>query len=344
MTKLVIKFQSNNPKVSVKINDHDCDDISVTESEIVIDHQLLFGFHKLAITVDTAIKILDVIVDGVSVKNTLFLGYSDNGLTTEIQSGTWYLPFGNPVSEWIANCAKKIPNGSYGTDLYQNYEIFYPDSIRLDQKYPKILRDFFEYNFDFHLYKKTTNPLHAVDVPYVGLNLPYNETALLNEFTKNLHLIEQHAYKPKQVQPGQPKPWQVAMVIYPGSTTPTVDEKQFPEFFKLLRSIDGIEIGWVFIGALVSGSYVLPHVDDLYAYESSVKDCYGCCQIYIPIGWKPGNYFKFHNTGLVPYDQGAILANTTNFSHASVNDSDSIRYTIGIICKFKNTEFLKYVN
>ena len=73
MTKLVIKFQSDNPTISVKINDHDCNNIGVTESEIIINHQLLFGFHKLAITVDTAIKILDVIVYDVSVKNTLFL-------------------------------------------------------------------------------------------------------------------------------------------------------------------------------------------------------------------------------------------------------------------------------
>lgn len=344
MTKLVIKFQSNNPTVSVKINEHECHDVRVEQSEIVITYPLSFGVYILSLTVNIPIKILDVTIDDVSIKNTLFLSYADKGLTTEIQSGTLYLPFGNPVSEWIANCGKKIPNGSYGTDLYKNYKIFYPESINLNQKYPKILRDFFEYNFDFHLYKKATDPLHAIDVPYVGLNLSYDESALLDEFTINLPLIEQHAYKPSQVIPGQPKPWHVAMVIYPGSTSPTVNEGEFPQFFKLLKSINGIEIGWAFIAALEPGSYVLPHIDDLYAYDPSVRECYGCCQIYIPIGWESGNYFKFHNVGLVPYDQGAILANTTNFFHASVNDSTSIRYTIGIICKFKNTEFLKYVN
>ena len=41
---------------------------------------------------------------------------------------------------------------------------------------------------------------------------------------------------------------------------------------------------------------------------------------------------------------GAILANTTSLTHASVNTSTKTRYTIGIVCKFKNKDFLKYVS
>lgn len=343
MTTITITFESDNPNLSITLDNITCP-FSVDNNQAVFSRPIEFGFHTLQLTTDRPIKILDVLIDGVSVKHTLYLGYSGQTLTTEIESGVWELPFVNPVSQWISSCAKKIPNRFYGSNLYDKYEIFYPESIEVNSQYPKVLRDFFQHNFDFHTYIKGTNPLHAADVPYVKLNLEYNESALLAEFDSNLQLIEQHEYKPSQVIPGKPKPWQVAMAIYPESSTPTISKNDFPEFFRLLESIEGIDIGLAFIGALEPGGCVLPHIDDVYTYNESIKECSGCCQIYIPVGWKPGNYFKFHNVGLVPYDQGAMLINNTNFFHASFNDSDSTRYTIGILCKFKGTEFLKYVS
>lgn len=342
MTTLTIKFQSSSDDFAVYVDDVQ-QTFSVTEDLISFETDISYGFHQLAISCNSPIKFLDVTVDGVSIKHTLYLSHCDNQLTTEITQGTWILPFGNPVSWWLSACAKKFSNGVYGTNLYDSYEIYYPESVCLKETYPKILRDFFKHNFGFHSHPKKIDPIHSTQVPYVNLNIKYNETALLAEFTKNLSLIEQHAYKPSQVDSTQPKPWQVAMVIYPGETTPSISNTDFPEFFKLLESIDGIDIGWAFIGALEPGSYVLPHVDDLYTYVDSVKDCVGCCQIYIPIGWGLGNYFKFNEVGLIPFDQGAILAGTTDFTHASVNDSDTIRYTIGIICKTMTKEFQKYI-
>jgi hypothetical protein len=342
MTILTIKFESTDAKFVTKI-DKLPHDYVVHDNTITIDADISHGFHTLEITVQQPTKFIDVEINGVSVKHTLYLGYIDDQLTTEVKQGTWVLPFGNPVSWWLAECNTKFPNNVYGTDLNASYNIYYPQSIILGNQYPKVLRDFFEYNLSFHAHTKDLDPRHSTEVPFVALNIEYDEAQLLEEFDRNLSLIEQHAYKPKQVTADQPKPWQVAMAIYPGTDTATISEQDFPEFFKLLSSIKGIEVGWAFIGALEPGSYVLPHIDDLYAYIDSVKDCVGCCQIYIPIGWKKGNYFKFDSAGLVPFDRGAILAGTTDFTHASVNDSDSIRYTIGIICKTMTDEFKQYL-
>jgi hypothetical protein len=343
MTTLIIKHTPTTTNFTVTINNVPCH-AEYSGHTLLLELPLLYGVHTLGLTSTAKVDITDVIVDGVSIKHTLYLGHAGSKITTQVYNEEWRLPFGNPVSQWIASCFKKFRNKEYGTNLYSKYDIFYPESVELPAKYPQILKDFFKTNFDFTAYPKVENPLHDVNVPYVPLNLKYNEQALLEEFTRNQQLIDQHVYKPSQVQANTPKPWQVAMVYYPGNPAPTVSRDDFPELFKLLESIDGIEIGWAFVGSLDAGSYVLPHVDDVYAYTESVKECFGCCQVYIPIGWEEGNYFKFHDVGLVPFNQGAILANTTNFTHASVNNSTKTRYTIGIICKFKNKDFLKYVS
>lgn len=337
MTTIQIIHTPHDPFLTAKVNDQ-----FVVGNEI---SDLKYGFYTLTVYASSPVKIENVIVDGVSIKHTLYLGHVDGRLTTDIVPGEeWSVPLINPVSQQLASCFSKFPNKSYGTNLYATHDIYYPESIQLPESYPKHLRDFFSLNFDFHANLKADNPLHNKEVPYVRLNIEYNEDALLAEFKRNQHIIEEHEYKPVQVEPNMPKPWQVAMVYYPGRSVPTLGEKDFPELFKLINSIEGIEIGWAFVGSLEPGSYVLPHIDDVYAYTASVKDCYGCCQIYIPIGWEEGNYFKFHNVRLVPVNQGAILANTTSFTHASVNTSTRTRYTIGIICKFKNKDFLKYVS
>lgn len=343
MTTLIIKHTPENAHFFVKVNGIR-QNTHHTPSVLIVEVPLEYGVHTLTLQSDLPVEITDVLVDDISLKHTLYLGHVDKKLTTQIHNKEWNLPFGNPVSQWIASCFKKFRNKEYGTNLYSKYDIFYPEPVELPAKYPQILKDFFKTNFDFTAYQKVENPLHNISVPYVTLNLKYNEQALLEEFIRNQQLIDQHVYKPSQVQANTPKPWQVAMIYYPGNPAPTVSRGDFPELFKLFESIDGIEIGWAFVGSLDAGSYVLPHVDDVYAYTESVKECFGCCQVYIPIGWEEGNYFKFHDVGLVPFNQGAILANTTNFTHASVNNSTKTRYTIGIICKFKNKDFLKYVS
>lgn len=337
MATIQIIHEPHDPFLTAKINDK-----FIVGNEIP---DLNYGFYTLTVKSSKLIKITNVLVDGVSIKHTLYLGHVEGRLTTELDVWEeWSLPLINPVSQHLATCFDKFPNKSYGTNLYNTHEIYYPQSISLPDSYPKQLRDFFSLDFNFHSHPKIENPLHSKEIPYVKLNIDYDESALLSEFKRNHELIEEHEYRPAQVDPSLTKPWQVAMVYYPGNPTASLNDKDFPELFKLIHSIDGIEIGWAFVGALDPGSYVLPHIDDLYAYTNSVKDCYGCCQIYIPIGWEDGNYFKFHDVGLVPFDQGAILANTTSFTHASVNTSTKTRYTIGIVCKFKNKDFLKYVS
>ena len=55
----------------------------------------------------------------------------------------------------------------------------------------------------------------------------------------------------------------------------------------------------------------------------------GCGQLYIPVNFKAGNYFKFNNIGLLPLT-GPMLINTQQFTHALINNSNEYRFAIGI--------------
>ena len=61
-------------------------------------------------------------------------------------------------------------------------------------------------------------------------------------------------------------------------------------------------IEWTPTQARVFSSLLNKVIPDLSAsyhqHEHSVKNYLGCSQIYIPIKWKEGNYFKLNNVGL----------------------------------------------
>lgn len=349
LTEALLNILIDNCKVTYEIK----------EQSILINKPVSFGFHTLKIKTNFIfdnttdhIHIKDVLIDHASVRQMLYLSYcpsNDSRIYTTIinhKDSEWHLPFGNPVSWWLSECMRQIPNKAYGTDLNQSLEILYPESIDLPSSFPTIVRDFFQYNFGFTSYdiKEKTNPLHNPNIPYLPVDLEYDEESLFNEFVSNLEYLESEEYVPGQNQYNDytdKKPWYIDLAIRDSKIK--VDPEKFPEFCKLVQSIKGVDIKLSFIGTLYPNSYIAPHVDDLYKYVPGMENCKGLSQIFIPIGWKENNYFKAHNVGLLPYQQGALLFANSRIPHASVNCSDSLRFTIGLMCEFKGTDFLKYI-
>ena len=333
----------------------------IADDQIIIDTDVLAGINNLRIStnqhLDEPIKILDLTLNDVSLRQTLYLAYSEiddvkvcNTWLTN-RCGFVIIPFGNPVSWWLTECAKKIPNKIYGTNLFEKYEIYYPESVNISNKFPKLMQDFMKYDFGFTMVDKTKPVFQNTTVPWLKINFNYNEQELLDEFNNNIDIIKNNYYEPKQNQYNNKESkiapnWIVAMAVHrdnsrnkPQSDDGLIDEfdkTSLPAFYSVLDRIKAmnIKILHAFIGVVEPGSYVAQHCDDLYKHIEAYKDAVGVTQIFIPIGWKPGNVFKFNNVGVFPMDQGAYVVNNSEFMHGSINESDTTRYSIGIYCAF----------
>jgi hypothetical protein len=335
-------------------------DYQVLADELLIDESNSFGVHTLRIEsticqdADFEIRFVDFVLNESSIRHTLYLGFSlkdkKQQYTTIINKNDtiWYLPYGNPVSWWLSECMLNIPNSFYGKDLNDSLAIYFPESVQISDHYPQLIKDFFLYNFGFTAHYKDINkaPLNNTTIPYLKLNLDYNEDAIYQEFINNIDELENQKYVPGQVSYNNKdlpdkKPWYITLAV--SEERITVSRDKFPEYYKLLESLEGVTVKLSFIGSLHPGSFIAPHIDDLYQHIQWMEKCKGLCQIFIPIGWKPGNYFKASKVGLLPWEHGALLFNNTSYPHASINQSNSVRFTIGLMCEFHDDTFLKYI-
>lgn len=345
----------------------------IENNNIIINTEINAGVILLTIKLintkeNFVLKIKDFILNKVSSRQTLYLAFSQlegkNFCTTWLtdRDNIITIPFGNPMSWWLSECAKKIPNMSYGTNLYDQYNIFYPKSIEIDSGFPRIMQDFMKHNLGFHIVAKTEyeNPLHNKKIPYLRVDLDYDEDALFDEFSRNIDLLESDDYTPKQNEYNKGEVekldlWQISMAVRTNKTKNNIGWKdtiiykkeQFPLFYRLLEQITdigGVRIVQAFIGQVKPHSYVAPHVDDLYKHRDEFINTGGCSQLFIPIKWKKGNYYKFADIGLIPYDQGALLSSNGEFMHGSVNASDNIRFTIGILCEFTDDSIVNLLS
>lgn len=359
MDALTITFESQDiPKFDILINSIPVS-YQIIDNQIVLEHDIIFGLNMLKIKLNqgTQVIINDLSLNGVSARHSLYLAFHENPKT----NSTWLtvtnreliIPFGNPMSWWLAECAKKIPNSYYGTNLYEQFDIFYSESLIIDSKFPKLLQDFMKYNFGFHVVDKSKSLLHNKTLPWIKINLDYDENALFTEFSNNIDILKSNHYLSKQKteftslqnqynkkESANVNFWEVAKVIYQNKFNPkkiiNFDPKKLPIFFKLIKDIESldIEIIHAYIGTVYPGSYVAPHADDWYKHDKIYENTHGPSGFFIPIGWKDGNYFKFNDIGFLPYHQAPFLVNNAEFMHGSINASDTVRFTIQLTCRF----------
>lgn len=369
MSQIKLKYESefnfNSEDITILVNG-DLVNFQVTEEQIIIDYDEVFGVNLLKISHSNkeTLKVLDLVINEDSIRSTLYLAYLDNpkrnSTWVTCDDGPLIIPFGYPVGWWYAECSTTIPNGKLGSNLYDEYEIYYPESVTVSDSYPELIKSYFKHNFGFTMIPKDEyqSPLHNNIIPSIPIHLEYDEQELFNEFTSNRNILESDDYIPSQKTTNYNKTWDLSMLIRPTDQTKTgwrrsfiFDFKDFPALYKLLEQIenfDDIIMLHGFVGIVDPGDRVDLHRDD---HSNSNKFWYpngdytydgisGLCTLYVPVGWTPGNYYKFHNVGLIKYDQGAMISNVFSYPHASVNDSEQVRYTIGIYCKFNGSNIL----
>jgi hypothetical protein len=353
MNELRLPFTLNS-EVSVTEASVECAIDNVICSHTIVDNSIIvvcdlnLGFHSLRINLlnnDIKIRINDALLDGVSVRQTLYTMYAIDTQTSAKRQTTVlsdydtiiYLPFINPIAQWISQCAEKIPYALLSSGLYETYEVYYPTSVVIPDHYPKLLRDFFVCDFGFHTHLKVKDPYYKKSVPFAVLNnfIYYDEQVLADELLNNIEYLKSLSRKPKQTAytPSE-NPWTVVDLIINSESDFNLDASfradptKLPNLYNFLKQLDIDLIVHAFIGILAPGEYITPHCDT-YQELGHISELVGCSQIYIPINFKPGNLFKFSNIGLLPLD-GPILINNHNFAHALINDSNEYRFGLGI--------------
>ena len=338
---------------SVKINGVGVD-YALHDNELKLrSDQILFGINKLTISVlsdldQRKLKIEKFTLNDALSRQTLFLAYSEN--QQEKFSNTWLsqqvntitIPFGNPISWWITYANKKIGLGNFGENLYKNYNIYYPDSIVIADHFPRMMQDWFKYNFDFTVSPKSdlTDVDTTRSIPYFTLDFEYDEFALYNELQTNLPLVQdkklssegrQDSYNTQEFANNY---WAIYAAIHPKEMSGkdwrdsiTLPKEHFPLFHALLDKINsmGIKISYGFISETTGKSFVAPHIHPLFNYS--------VYQISLPIGWSKESLFKIDGVGLLPTDRCTVF-NDYDFYHGTINPTENTRYVIGINCDF----------
>jgi hypothetical protein len=320
---------------------------TVQNNTIVIETDIEFGVHQLSVAIIQGhrLDITDVHIDGASLRISIYLSYIDQG-QQRMQPATviwetdqiWRLPFGNPVSFWMELVYKKLNNGEFGKNLFDKYYIYYPDSIELDNTFPSVVRSFFKHNFDFVCLEKTT-PMSQL--PYHPVNLVVNnekKQLAISEINcqkdwiqEQAHFIAQTQYNRTDPNHDPSKEW-IRIYLINGKTL--VDPKKFPAVYDLVDSMGLTDIKIMYIGILPPGGYISPHKDRVSSnpYEN---DLY--CNLYIPLSWEQGNYFKFSGTSII-HDSQPLIVNILDYVHSVVNTSNNEqnRIILGIRLSIKN--------
>ena len=323
----------------------------IVDNKITADLDF-FGLAMLSIkSLSTSkINIENLFIDKVSIRQFLFLSWveKDNQKIqpcTELweQDLTWHVPISNPLSLLISIAGEKFKNGELGTNLFDKYDIRYPESINVDSGYPKLVQDFYKYNFDFYVHKKIDkDALYANNnVPYYVLNFKFDARALYQELNSNYeYLINEEVIKPFQFGYNQDDlgtnfdsklNWRTVYPYIPKKDQTNslddfaLDKNRLPLLFDLYQQLPTNTIYHSFISIMPPHSFIAPHID---VRKPSLPQ--GCAQLYFALNPSPDeHFFKINSVGLVPLIDQIVVVNNQNFTHAVVNQSSEPRYVIG---------------
>lgn len=331
--------ESDFKKLRICVDRHDVD-YSVDNDTISILQNIDMGIHQLTIQlVDGAkISINNVLINASSVRHALYMSYikTSTGIINQPATvvydrlQTWVLPFGYPVSHWLELTFSKIQSLDFGKNLYEIYDIIYPDSIELTTSQSRVIQDFFKHNFDFYCRpKKDINFL-----PHRRCNIDistYNVQEVLDEIADNSAWIQEHRrhnsanHYNESGWDNDESPW-IIFKIYDGCKC-VLPTERLPKLQSLIKKlpVNGV-ISSAGLGILAPGTAIHLHIDK---QSNHVPGMYGCNVLYIPLLWPSGNYFKIASAGSI--DSGSPwFVNVTDYVHAAVNDSNQTRIILNI--------------
>lgn len=351
MLRLEIPFDSTDLiNLDIKINNTPVS-YSVVDNKLRINENISCGLHILYVKNlnESKIKFNNIFVNDTNIRQFLYLSWVEDGNEklqpcTELwnTNQTWIVPISLPLSMLISQADEKFTAGDLGSNLFDKYKIFYPESIELKGQYPQLVKDFFQYNFGFHIYSKEAHrdPYASEVVPYYNFDFAFDESAIYKELTDNQEYILENESIPSQVKynnldlhtKSRTANWRTVFT-YPFQNGKgisindfSLDKQILPELFKFYESLPMSEIYLSFLGLLPAGGYIAPHRD-----SAHTKIPKGCSQLYFAINAKEGNFLKIHNVGLVPYQSKPTVLNNQSFTHALVNESDEPRWVISVL-------------
>lgn len=316
------------------------------DSRLFLDTPLTFGLHYLRIksNTDQKISIKRVDIDGCDLRKLFYLHWLKDTQGRDIQpcsemwepGQTWNLPIGYPVSYWLNLVERKFANNVLGRDLSRDYWIWYPESLELGPHVPRIMRDFFEHNFDFTVIEKKDHDITAI--PYIRYTKTIDQSLIdlsCEEIDLNRDLIIDHLsgdYGQKSLNIAEfgYKETDIWKMLYlHGPDQIESSRQRFPACWRLIDSLD-LQYYKIFVGLLPPGAIIYPHTDDGNDNNPEFAPYQGCTHLYIPLRWPAGNYIKFASAGIPDVGSGAVIFNNAKFTHAVINDSDQWRYILGV--------------
>jgi hypothetical protein len=320
--------------------DSDPVDFTVDKDTVVLNLPLDYGFHLLKIIQKTEQRItfLDVIVDGSSLRSLIYMSYGIS-TTRELEYPAtvlykvgmqWVLPFVAPVTAWIDIVLSKIPSRTLGSTLYKDYDLYYPDALKISSTYPRPVCDFFSKNFNITVVPKQDKQM----TPVVDVTLEFNNSqAILDRVLSSADSFEKFLSTGKSDSvnivddPGyQPLTWRYYRLADKGIFN--VSYEEFPELYDFFERNNITKIHSVFIAFLEPKSYVYPHRDPARPAEFA-----GASNLYVPLNFSQGNWFRVCNVGTFSLVPDQIRAfNIDKYTHGVINDTDKLRISLIVTC------------
>jgi len=354
MLELEIPFTSTDlVNFDIKINNVSVP-YEITNSTIYIKENIGNGLHMLSVSnnTDSKISFKNLILNKTNIRQYFYLSWVSHDKSkiqpcTEIwlKEQTWNIPISNPLSLLISITYEKFKSGELGQDLYKKYQIFYPESVEIDETYPQLIKDFFKHNFGFHVYPRIldSEPFGQELIPYKHFTYDYCQEKIYEELKSNEQYLFNNEIIPNQTNYNLldnnlsgnrsiKHNWRT-IFTFPfvkekkyNLTDFTLDKNKLPVLSEFYSRLPLKNIYYSFLGYLPPGGYIAPHVD-----QSPKGIPIGCGQLYFAINAKDGNLLKIHNVGLVPYCNKPTLLNNHTFTHSLVNQSNEPRWVISVL-------------
>lgn len=332
--------------------------IQQEQFDLDVEHN---GFFLINFTPETDCTIKDIKIDGDSVRELIYLGYKDhNGdkiqPCTDIKAGDkWCYPCMLPLSSFINFVKSKFRNGHIGNNLSEYFNVYMPESIKINDLFPKVLKDYFEFNGSFEVIDKNDNIKWfsgGCVLPYQPCNLKYPKEEMSEEFLNNFNDIDWSESISHQVNINKEeyglddnKTWKKFELFRDDETVSwkdkcKVDLTKWPVLSDFLENVPNENILSGLLMELPSGGFIYPHNDSTkehWGYGENVE------RLYIPLlGNDEDVYFKFGDFGCIDLSKINFI-NNAKYPHAVINQSKNNRFVLSIKLKSNYNDWEKYL-
>ena len=343
----------NQNNLKITYNNKEKNNLKIFDDVIEFESADKFGYSMMTISSQKNITIKDVRIDDNSIREMIYLSFlldKDKKLQprTTLQNCTqiWCMPIIYPLSAFFSFCQNNIPNGYLGKNLFDYFDLFFPESIEISRSHPKVLRDYFFYDSHFSVIPKHSICDKYLQKPFVETDGFYDFEKVLAEIRKNLSLIDfikdkPHQYSKNNVEFDVKNPWKKSYFLKSTDSSTYTENKgnsspwrerflwkktEWNCLFELLECLPAKNILNGFLAELPPGAFIFPHNDNR---DEKYFKTNNPSVMYIPLSSPDHVFFKFANFGLVNLKKTNLIDNR-RFSHAVVNDSAKPRYILNI--------------